>query len=422
MNAEKILTEVYWDLSPLSADQIKYPDHDTLRKCLKKYLNSKYGIIIAKEGKMAGFLNEQVQEWYKNNTDLLGVIEKLTNRCKKLEEENESLKDEFNILKDEFDIKVKVVKTLNDYICKINKRCGELEEENTHLKNEVKAAVSREEVTKKNLENSTHEVTELNRCLSEKDAKNKELRCKVTDLECRIRQYEEDRYLIDQQRKKAIDSYATLIKDILKATHSHTIEEALNAFKYWPSYPVAGMIDIKLYRKAQDANNQLRKKVEDLQASYDNCVNECADHVIEIDSLLQNLEVETVEQGIEKIKVLKDGCLITFNFSAEADLRVENEKLKKKIEDLRKDVKFEFDSRMTELAASTELKETVGRLRQKNYDLSRVLQEESIGRKRAESENAKLKSFIKGQTNLIHSMTDAIEQRLADLREEKNNE
>ena len=256
MNAEKILTEVYWDLSPLSADQIKYPDHDTLRKCLKKYLNSRYGTIIAKEGKMAGFLNEQVQEWYKNNTDLLGVIEKLTKRCEKLEEENENLK----------------------------------------------------------------------------------------------------------------------------------------------------------------------KKVEELKAAYDNCVNECSDHVIEIDSLLQNLEVETVEQGIEKIKVLKDGCLITFNFSAEADLRVENEKLKKKIEDLRKDVKFEFDRRMTELAASTELKETVGRLRQKNYDLSRVLQEESIGRKRAESENTKLKSFIKGQMNLIHSMTDAIEQRLADLREEKSNE
>lgn len=127
MNAEEILTEVYWNLSTLDGDQIKYPDHDTLIKQLKKYMNSRYGIIIAKEGKMAGFLNEQVQEWYKNNTDLLGVIEKLTNRCKKLEEENDRLKDENEILKDEFDIKVKVVKEQNDYICKINKRCGELE-------------------------------------------------------------------------------------------------------------------------------------------------------------------------------------------------------------------------------------------------------------------------------------------------------
>ncbi len=127
MNAEEILTEVYWNLSTLDGDQIKYPDHDTLIKQLKKYMNSRYGIIIAKEGKMAGFLNEQVQEWYKNNTDLLGVIEKLTNRCKKLEEENTHLKDENEILKDEFDIKVKVVKEQNDYICKINKRCVELE-------------------------------------------------------------------------------------------------------------------------------------------------------------------------------------------------------------------------------------------------------------------------------------------------------
>ena len=79
------------------------------------------------EDNMAGFLNEQVQEWYKNNTDLLGVIEKLTNRCKKLEEENTHLKDENEILKDEFDIKVKVVKEQNDYICKINKRCEEIE-------------------------------------------------------------------------------------------------------------------------------------------------------------------------------------------------------------------------------------------------------------------------------------------------------
>ena len=95
--------------------------------CWEWFFNGLPEDDVHKENDMAGFLNEQVQEWYKNNTDLLGVIEKLTNRCKKLEEENTHLKDENEILKDEFDIKVKVVKEQNDYICKINKRCGELE-------------------------------------------------------------------------------------------------------------------------------------------------------------------------------------------------------------------------------------------------------------------------------------------------------
>lgn len=312
MNAEEILTEVYWNLSTLDGGQIKYPDHDTLIKQLKKYMNSRYGTIIAKEGKMAGFLNEQVQEWYKNNTDLIGVIEKLTNRCKKLEEENERLKDENEILKDEFDIKVKVVKEQNDRLESLGRNLCFLE--------------------------ST--IADLNCCIADKRVRNREL----------------------------------------------------------------------------------KKKLEELQASYDNCVNECADHVIEIDSMLQNLEVETVEAGIEKIKVLKDGCLITFNFSAEADLRVENEKLKKKIEDLRKDVKFEFDRRMTELAASTELKETVGKLHQKNEDLCRLLQDERIDRTRVESENTKLKSCIKAGNKQLREMSEEIEKHLAKCREEKNNE
>ena len=110
--------------------------------------------------------------------------------------------------------------------------------------------------------------------------------------------------------------------------------------------------------------------------------------------------------------------MITFNFSAEADLRVENEKLKKKIEDLRKDVQFEFDRRMTELAASTELKETVGKLRQKNEDLCRLLQDERIDRTRVESENTKLKSFIKDRLEEIQEMSEEIEK----CREEKNHD
>ena len=75
--------------------------------------------------------NEETEEalkWYKENKDLIGTIEALTEKCKELEEENERLKDDNEILKDVFDIKVKVVKEQNDYICKINKRCGELEQ------------------------------------------------------------------------------------------------------------------------------------------------------------------------------------------------------------------------------------------------------------------------------------------------------
>lgn len=34
---------------------------------------------------MAGYLNEDVQKWYKENKDLIGVIETLTKRCKELE-------------------------------------------------------------------------------------------------------------------------------------------------------------------------------------------------------------------------------------------------------------------------------------------------------------------------------------------------
>lgn len=428
MNEEEILSKIYKDLSHLSTDEIKYPDYDTMRKRLKKYLNSIYGISIAKElgedmnegskkhtfifsepvyvkegevikeVNMAGILNAQVQEWYKKNVDLLSVIDKLTTRCGKLEEENENLKLEF-------DTKVKVVKELNDRLesldrnlrfskstitdlnhCIAEKRvknrelkqkldeitglnnCNNLdkkaiftslgvndtrsaldkimemkklikqnEEEKQNLKDEVKAAVSREEVAKKNLEWRTHEVTDLNNCLAQKNATIKELR-RV------IKQHEEDGYLIDQQRKK-------------------------DATKY-----------------------------EDLQEAYDNCVNECSDHINEINSLLQNLEVETVEQGIEKIKLLKDGCLITFNFSAEADLRLENEKLKKKVEDLRKDVKFEFDHRMEVLAASTDQEVKIAILKK---------------------ENTRLKNFIKDRTNDIHEMSEEIEKRLAKYRKEE---
>ena len=383
MNAEEILTEVYWDLSTLDCDQIKYPDHDTLRKYLKKYLNSRYGISIAKElgedmnegskkhtfifsepvyvkegevikeVNMAGILNAQVQEWYKKNVDFLSVIDKLTTRCRKLEEEN------------------------------------------THLKDEVKTAVSREEVTKKNLEYRTHEVTDLNSCLSKKNARIKELKQKLTaitnvnaldfnaiftslgvngtrsaldkimEMKKTIKKNEEDSYLIDQQRKA----------------------------------------DAKNYENLQIAHDNLVDRYEELQASYDNCVNECSDHVIEIDSLLQNLEVKTVEQGIEKIKALKAGCLISFSFSSEADLRIENEKLKKRIEDLKKDVKFEFDHRMAVLAASVDQDTKIAELKE---------------------ENARLKNFIKDRTKEIHEVSEEIEKRLAKYRdnygEEKNNE
>lgn len=390
MNAEEILTEVYWNLSTLDGGQIKYPDHDTLIKQLKKYMNSRYGTIIAKEGKMAGFLNEQVQEWYKNNTDLLGVIEKLTNRCKKLEEENECLKDDNKILKDEFDIKVKVVKELNDYTCKINKRCGELEEENQHLKDEVKAAVSREVVTKKNLEYRTHEVADLNNCLAKKNARIKELKQKLTaitnvnaldfnaiftslgvndtrsaldkimEMKKTIKQNEDDLYLIDQNRKA----------------------------------------DAKNYENIQIAYDNLVDRYEELQASYDNCVNECSDHVIEIDSLLQNLEAKTVEEALDKIRLIKrDGVFITMDFDSE--LRVENERLKRKIEDLRKDVQFEFHHRMEALSTCVDREAKIAELKQ---------------------ENARLKNFMKDRTKDIHSMTEEIEKHLAKYREEKDHD
>lgn len=340
---------------------------------------------------MAGFLNEQVQEWYKNNTDLLGVIEKLTNRCKKLEEENETLKDENETLKNEFDIKVKVVKELNEYICKIDKRCGYLEEENTHLKDEVKSALSKAYMAKKNLEYKTHEVTDLNNCLSKKNAIIKELKQKLTaitnvyaldfnaiftslgvndtrsaldkimEMKKTIKQNEDDLYLIDQNRKA----------------------------------------DAKNYENIQIAHDDLVDRYEELQASYDNCVNECSDHVVEIDSLLKNLEVETVEQGIEKIKALKAGCLITFDFSAEADLRVTNERLRKKIEDLRKGIKFEFDHRMDVLAASVDKDKKIAELKE---------------------ENARLKNFLKGKTKEIHEMSEDIEKCLAKYREEEEHD
>lgn len=284
MNAEEILTEVYWDLSTIDGDQIKYPDHDTLIKQLKKYMNSRYGIIVAKEGKMAGFFNEQALEWYKNNTDLLSVIDKLTARC------------------------------------------GRLEEENIHLKDEVKAAVLREDIAKRNLEWRTHEVTDLNNCLARKNTTIKELKQKLTaindihaldfnaiftslgvndtrsaldkimEMKKLIKKNEEDSYLIDQQRKT----------------------------------------DAKNYKNLQTAHDNLVDRYEELQASYDNCVNECSDHVIEIDSLLQNLEVKTVEEGIEAIRALKDGYVsVTYEYytPTEKNLRAENERLKNFIKD-----------------------------------------------------------------------------------------
>jgi len=300
------------------------------------------GLPEDEEDNMAGFLNEQVQEWYKKNVDLLSVIDKLTNRCKTLEEEN------------------------------------------THLKDEVKAAVSREEIARWNLENRTHEVIDLDNCLEQKNAKIKELRCKVTgnDLDIKaictslgvdgiksaldkihnmktiIKRNEEDSYLIDQQRKA----------------------------------------DAKNYKNLQTAHDNLVDRYEELQASYDNCVNECTDHINEINSLLKHLEVKTVEQGIEAIKALKDGWMIKFDSSAEADLRMENEKLKNRIEDLKKDVKFEFDHRMAALAASVDQDEKIAELKE---------------------ENARLKNFIKDRTKDIHEMSEEIEKCLAKYRKEE---
>lgn len=282
MNAEEILTEVYWSLLTLDGGQIKYPDHDTLIKQLKKYMNSRYGIIIAKEGKMAGFLNEQVQEWYKNNTDLLGVIEKLTNRCKKLEEENERLKDENEILKDEFDIKVKVVKEQNDRLESLGRNLCFLK--------------------------ST--IADLNCCIADKRVRNRELKKKldaITDLNN-----------VNDLDKKAIftslgvnDTRSALDKIMeMKMLIKHNKEEnqhlkdAIKAAVKDGHISVTYEYDIHTSTEREE-NERLRKKVKDLQEAYDNCVNECSDHVIEIDSLLQNLEVETVEAGIEKIKVLK---------------------------------------------------------------------------------------------------------------------
>jgi len=537
MNEEEILTEVYWSLSTLDGDQIKYPDYDTLIKQLKKYMNSRYGTIIAKEGKMAGFLNEQVQEWYEKNKDLLSVIDKLTKRCEKLEEENnynkkrleekditiknlswkaDGLRHDKELLKNEFDIKVKVVKELNDRlesldrnfrlskstitylngclaekkarnrelkqkldaitdssnvalnsiftslgvndtrsaldkIMEMKKLIKHNEEEKQNLKDEVKTAVSREEVAKQNLTYRTHEITDLNNCLAKKNARIKELKQKLTaitnvnsldfnaiftslgvndtrsaldkimEMKKTIKQNEDDLYLMDRNRKADAKNH-----EKIQIAYDNLVDryEELQA-----SYDI---LEKKL-EATSNANVALDKKNTDLQEAYDNCVNECTDYINEINSLLQNLEVKTVEQGIEAIKALKDGWMIKFDFSAEADLRMENEKLKKKVEDLKKDVKFEFDHRMAVLAASVdqdtkiaELKETIEELRQKDEDLCRVLQEESIGRKRAESENAKLKSFIKDRTKEIHEVSEEIEKRLAKYRdkyrEEKNHE
>jgi chromosome segregation ATPase len=432
------------------------------------------------EDNMAGILNAQVQEWYKNNTDLLGVIEKLTKRCGKLEEENENLKLEF-------DTKVKVVKELNDrlestnvnlrfiksQVAELNHCLGEKnadnkelkrkldiitdrnnrrtldfnaiftslgvndtrsaldkimemkklikqnEEEKQNLKDEVKAAVSREEVAKKNLEWRTHEVTDLNNCLARKNTTIKELKQKLTaitdvnaldfnaiftslgvndtrsaldkimEMKKLIKQNEDDLYLMDRNRKADAKNH-----EKIQIAYDNLVD------RYEELQESYDILEKKL-EATSNANVALDKKNTELQESYDNCVNECTDHINEINSLLQNLEVDTVEHGIKKIETLKAGCLITFDFSAEADLRMENEKLKKRIEDLKKDVKFEFDHRMEVLAASTD---------------------QAVKMAILKKENARLKNFIKDRTKEIHEMSEEIEKHLAKYKEEKNNE
>ena len=352
MNAEEILTEVYWNLSTLDCDQIKYPDHDTLIKQLKKYMNSRYGIIIAKEGKMAGFLNEQVQEWYEKNKDLLGVIDKLTKRCEKLEEENTNLKDENKILKDEFDIKVKVVKEQNNCLARKNTTIKELRQKITAI-TDINALDF----------NAIFTSLGVNDTRSALD--------KIMEMKKTIKQNEEEnRHLKDEFKAAVKDGH-------ISVTYEYDIHTSTE----------------------REENDRLRKKVKDLQEAYDNCVNECSDHVIEIDSLLQNLEAKTVEEALDKIRLIKrDGVFITMDFDSE--LRVENERLKRKIEDLRKDVQFEFHHRMEALSTCVDREAKIAELKQ---------------------ENARLKNFMKDRTKDIHSMTEEIEKCLAKYREEEKN-
>lgn len=86
---------------------------------------------------------------------------------------------------------------------------------------------------------------------------------------------------------------------------------------------------------------------------------------------------------------------------SKADLRVENERLKRKIEDLRKDVQFEFHHRMEALSTHVDLEAKIAEL---------------------EEENARLKNFMKNRTKEIQEMSEEIEKHLAKYREEKNNE
>ena len=156
---------------------------------------------------MAGYLNEEVQKWYKENKDLIGVIETLTKRCRELEKKvdlanTEALEWEhkFFVESARYDELIDTASKLDLENAKLQRTIKKYEDEMNSLFLEADDMVSQRDnaifeletvekelsSVKNELEKRKNEVRKLNAACQVKSVKIESLKRKLADKDIRI--------------------------------------------------------------------------------------------------------------------------------------------------------------------------------------------------------------------------------------------
>ena len=145
---------------------------------------------------MAGYLNEDVQKWYKENKDLIGVIETLTKRCKELEKKADLANVDAMNWQHKFFVESARYDELIDTASKLDLENAELLQKNRDLS--------------KHIYNLKNEVRKLNAACQVKSVKIESLKKKLANKDIRIANNVTKPYVPDNDYYRVENLWAVL--------------------------------------------------------------------------------------------------------------------------------------------------------------------------------------------------------------------
>lgn len=119
---------------------------------------------------MAGYLNENVQKWYKENKDLIGVIETLTKRCKELEKKADLANTEALEWEHKFFVESARYDELIDTASKLNLENAKLQRTVKKYEDENEELLQKNRDLSKHIYNLKNEVRKLNAACKDKNS------------------------------------------------------------------------------------------------------------------------------------------------------------------------------------------------------------------------------------------------------------